>query len=68
MQETGHGFRLDRADWSPETLAARLHDCLHDRALQARLKATSERMRAQDGPAKAARLLADLARQALSRG
>ena len=68
VQETGFGFKLNRADWTPEALAARLHDCLHDRALHARLKATSERMRSQDGPAKAARLLAGLARQAASRG
>jgi MGT family glycosyltransferase len=60
VQETGHGFRLTRAGWSEAELAARLEQCLHDAALQARLAATSAQMRAQDGPAKAARLLAGL--------
>ena len=60
IQETGHGFRLTRADWTEAELAARIQDCLHDRTLHARLAATSARMRAQDGPAKAARLLVGL--------
>ena len=33
VQETGHGYRLTRADWTEVELAARIHDCLHDRAL-----------------------------------
>jgi MGT family glycosyltransferase len=57
VQETGHGFKLSRADWTATALAARIEDCLHDRALHARLAATSKHMRAQGGPAKAARLL-----------
>jgi len=60
VQETGHGFKLTRADWTEAALAQRLHDCLHDAKLRARLAATSAHMRAQDGPAKAARLLAGL--------
>jgi MGT family glycosyltransferase len=60
VEETGHGFTLSRADWTEAALAARIRDCLHDRALQVRLAATSEHMRAQNGPAKAARLLAGL--------
>jgi MGT family glycosyltransferase len=60
VQETGHGFSLSRAAWTEAALAARIHDCLHDRALHARLARTSERMREQDGPAKAARLLVGL--------
>ena len=68
VEETGHGFKLTRAGWTEETLAARLADCLNDRPLQARLAATSAHMRAQDGPAKAARLLAALAGAALTEG
>jgi MGT family glycosyltransferase len=68
VQETGHGFRLTRADWTEAELAARLHDCLHDSALRARVAATSARMRSQDGPAKAARLLAGLLDQNKRRG
>jgi MGT family glycosyltransferase len=64
VQETGHGFRLSRADWTEAELARRVRECLHDRALHARLAATSALMRAQDGPAKAARLLAGLLKSA----
>ena len=66
VQETGHGFRLTRADWTETELAARLEDCLHDRAMRARLQATSTQMRSQDGPAKAARLLDGLLAPAAS--
>jgi UDP:flavonoid glycosyltransferase YjiC (YdhE family) len=68
VQETGHGFRLTRADWTEAELAARVDTCLHDRALHARLAETSARMRSQDGPAKAARLLAGLLDPAVRRG
>jgi len=60
VEETGHGFKLTRAGWTEAALAARIADCLHDAKLKARLAATSAHMRAQDGPAKAARLLAAL--------
>jgi len=60
VQEIGHGFALSRADWTEAALAARINDCLHDRALRARLAATREHMTAQNGPAKAARLIASL--------
>jgi UDP:flavonoid glycosyltransferase YjiC (YdhE family) len=68
VQETGHGYRLGRADWTEAELAARIHDCLHDHALRARLAATSAHMRAQDGPAKAARLLTALLDNARQHG
>jgi MGT family glycosyltransferase len=63
VQETGHGFRLSRADWSEGGLQELLHACIHDRALHSRLAATSARMRAHDGPATAARLLDQLLRR-----
>jgi MGT family glycosyltransferase len=68
VQETGHGFRLTRADWTEADLAARVHQCLHDTELRARLAATSARMRSQDGPAKAAQLLAALVIPGARRG
>ncbi len=68
VQETGHGYQLGRADWTEAELAVRIDDCLHDRALQARLAATSAQMRSQDGPAKAARLLAGLLDAEVQRG
>jgi UDP:flavonoid glycosyltransferase YjiC (YdhE family) len=60
IHETGHGFKLGRADWTADELAARINDCLHNAAIRSRLAATSAHMRAQDGPAKAARLLVEL--------
>jgi len=68
VQETGYGYKLNRADWTPDALAARVHDCLHDRTMRARLAATSARMQAQDGAAKAARLLAELLERNRSHG
>lgn len=59
--ETGHGFRLTRADWTADALAACISACLSDVGLKARLAATKARMQAQDGPARAARLLVTLA-------
>ncbi len=67
VQETGHGFRVTRADWTEAELGARVRECLHDPALHARLAATSARMRSEDGPAKAARLLARLLDPAVRR-
>ncbi len=60
VQETGHGFALDRYGWSDADLAARLQACIGDARLRARLERIGAHMRAQDGPAKAARLLAGL--------
>ena len=57
VQETGHGFRMDRYLWTDAELAHKLSACLHDPALRSRLDTISAHMRAQDGPAKAARLL-----------
>jgi UDP:flavonoid glycosyltransferase YjiC (YdhE family) len=68
VQETGHGFKLNRADWTEAELAARIADCLHDAQLRTKLAATSAHMLAQDGPAKAARLLAGLLQPAAPNG
>jgi UDP:flavonoid glycosyltransferase YjiC (YdhE family) len=61
VEETGHGLRCPRYDWTDEGLIGMIEHCLTDTAMQARLRATSAHMQAQDGPAKAARLLARLA-------
>jgi UDP:flavonoid glycosyltransferase YjiC (YdhE family) len=68
VEETGHGFKLSRADWTEGGLAARIADCLQDATLRAKVAATSAHMRAQDGPTKAARLLAGLMQPATSHG
>ncbi|WP_148254787.1 nucleotide disphospho-sugar-binding domain-containing protein [Aidingimonas lacisalsi] len=61
VQETGHGFRSPRYDWTDEAMIEMIEACLSDTAMAARLKATSEHMQSQNGQAKAARLLIELA-------
>ncbi len=61
VEETGHGFRSPRYDWTDEELLARIEACLTDREMAARLQATSRHMQAQNGQEKAARLLIELA-------
>jgi MGT family glycosyltransferase len=68
VQETGHGFHLHRYDWTEADLEQRLAACIGDRQLQARLARISAHMRAQNGPAKAARLLDALIRGGSARG
>jgi len=61
VQETGHGFRLPRYEWSDEELIDRIETCLSDAEMAARLKATSTHMQAENGQEKAARILVGLA-------
>ena len=60
VQETGHGIRSDRYNWTDADLLAKLETCLTDPAMQARLAATSAQMQSQSGPEKAAKLLEGL--------
>lgn len=60
VEETGHGFRSERYDWSDEELIAKIEACLTDPAIKAKLAATSAHMQSCEGPKKAARLLAAL--------
>jgi MGT family glycosyltransferase len=57
VQETGHGFKMPRYDWSDAELADKLHTCVTDGAMRARLAATSAHMQAHNGQEKAARIL-----------
>ncbi|WP_409285808.1 nucleotide disphospho-sugar-binding domain-containing protein [Pseudomonas protegens] len=59
-QETGHGFRLDRYQWTEAQLAKALHACLNDSLLRQRLQRTSAQMQSRQGTAEAARLLNEL--------
>ncbi len=68
IQETGHGFHLDRYGWTDAQLAQRLADCLLDTALRQRLDRISAHMQAHNGPAKAARLLDGLLGAEAARG
>ncbi|MGB7270727.1 MAG: glycosyltransferase [Albidovulum sp.] len=61
VQETGHGLRCDRYDWSDADLLAKIETCLNDKAMAAKLGATSAHMKSQNGQEKAARLLVALA-------
>jgi len=60
VQETGHGLKMHRADWSDAQLAAALETLVTDKAMHAKLQATSKHMQSQDGRKKAAGLLDDL--------
>ena len=64
VQETGHGFRSERYDWTDEEMVARIEACLGDTAMAARLKATSQHMQSQNGAEKAAQLLVALVENA----
>lgn len=57
VQETGHGFKLDRYDWTDEGLASLVERCLTDEAVASRLAETSRRMQSRHGPTRAAELL-----------
>lgn len=60
VQETGHGLRSDRYDWTDADLIAKIAHCLSDPAMKAKLAATSAHMQAAIGPEKAADLLEGL--------
>jgi len=57
VQETGHGFKLDRYDWTDEELGRKIDAGLTDPAMSARLAATSAHMQAAGGTATAAEKL-----------
>ncbi len=62
VQETGHGLKIHRYDWSDGEMAAALETLTGDQAMQAKLKATSAHMQSQNGTEKAAHLLDGLLR------
>ena len=49
VQETGHGLKMHRRDWTPDQLAAAIDSCLNDRAMAATLAATSAHMQSRRG-------------------
>ncbi len=61
VQETGHGLKMHRADWTDEQLWANINTLLTDRVMKARLSATSSYMKGRHGPTRAAQILTDLA-------
>ncbi|KXU39209.1 glycosyl transferase family 1 [Ventosimonas gracilis] len=57
VQETGHGLRLDRYDWTASQLAANIAHCCTDAKIRQRLQQTSHHMQARPGPLEAAHIL-----------
>jgi MGT family glycosyltransferase len=66
VQETGHGFKLDRYDWTDAELADQVTAMLTDKKMKARLKSTSKSMRAKHGPTRAARVIDALTRRRIA--
>ncbi len=57
VQETGHGFRFDRYEWTEAELRRTLDTMISDPAMQKRLAATSAHMKSRHGPTRAAAIL-----------
>ena len=57
VEETGHGFKMDRYNWTDAEMEAKIIAMLTDKKMKAKLKATSRSMRAQHGPTKAAKVI-----------
>jgi UDP:flavonoid glycosyltransferase YjiC (YdhE family) len=64
VEETGHGLKSHRYDWTDEELMDKIDIMLTDKSMKSRLKRTSEQMRKQHGPSKAAKIIDRLAKQA----
>ncbi len=60
VQETGHGLKMHRSEWSEAELTAAIETLLIDQAMQARLAATKAHMQSQQGTEKAAKILTAL--------
>ena len=63
MQETGHGLKMHRSNWTDEELAGALRTLAGDRAMHEKLAATSAHMRSRNGAEKAAALFDELLRR-----
>ena len=66
VEETGHGFKLNRYDWTDDEMKAKIMTMITDKTMKARLKKTSAAMRAQHGPTKAAQVIDGLTRRKLA--
>ena len=60
VQETGHGLKVHRGDWTDASLWNAMETLLTDPAMKQKLAATSKHMQSRHGPTKAAKLLDDL--------
>ncbi|MCB1433122.1 MAG: glycosyltransferase, partial [Alphaproteobacteria bacterium] len=66
VQETGHGFKMDRYDWTDEEMQDKIMQMLTDKKMKAKLKKTSKSMRAKHGPTKAAKVIDGLTRRKIA--
>ena len=57
VDETGHGIKMHRNDWSGDDLAGNIRRLLSDRAMHAKLEAASAHMQSRHGPTEAAQRL-----------
>lgn len=60
LDETDHGIKLHRSEWTDEEFADAIETCLTDEEIQSNVAATAEDMQASDGKKKAAELLDEL--------
>ncbi|MFO7926007.1 MAG: glycosyltransferase [Halobacteriota archaeon] len=60
LDETDHGIKLHRSNWTDEELADAIETCLIDEEIQSNVEAAAEDMQSSDGKAKAARLMSEL--------
>jgi MGT family glycosyltransferase len=66
VQETGHGFKLNRYNWTESRLQDMIMTMLTDKKMKAKLKKTSVSMRAKHGPTKAAKVIDSLLKRKIS--
>ena len=66
VEETGHGFKVDRYTWTDDELAAKIMAMLTDKKMKAKLQKTSKSMRAEHGPTKAAKIIDGLTRRKIA--
>ena len=66
VQETGHGFKLDRYNWTEEEMAQKINAMITDKKMKAKLKKTSKAMRAKHGPTKAAKVIDGLLKRKIA--
>ena len=60
VDETGHGIKMHRSDWTDEELLAAIDRLLSDTQMHTRLEQTSRHMQAADGRRKAAAIIAEI--------
>ena len=63
VEETGHGLKMHRGDWTDEQLGAAVDRLLTDPAMAGKLKATAAHMQGRHGPTKAAQLIDQLVKE-----